>query len=70
MLTRDKTCEDDIPSLIESDGGTKIEKCCSFVIQKQISLYIIHFTHDLLRAIHTAREAWIAVLNMQEPLII
>lgn len=43
-----QTCEDDTLSLIESDGRTKIEKCCSFVIQKQILLYIIHFTHDLL----------------------
>lgn len=48
MLTRDKTCEDDIPSLIESDGGTEIKKYCSFVIQKQILLYIIHFMHILL----------------------
>lgn len=48
MLTRNKTCEDDTLSLIESDGRTKIEKCCSFVIQKQILLYIIHFTHNLL----------------------
>lgn len=48
MLTRNKTCEVDILWLIESDGGTEIEKCCSFVIQKQILLYIIHFTHDLL----------------------
>lgn len=48
MLTRNKTCEDDFLSLIESDGGTEIEKCCSFVIQKQILLYIIHFTHILL----------------------
>lgn len=47
MLTRNKTCEDDILSLIESDGGTEIEKCCSFVIQKQILLYIIHFMHIL-----------------------
>lgn len=48
MLTRNKTCEDDFLPLIESDGGTEIEKCCSFVIQKQILLYIIHFTHILL----------------------
>lgn len=48
MLTRNKTCEDDILSLIESDGRTEIEKCCSFVIQKQLLLYIIHFTHILL----------------------
>lgn len=45
---RNKTCADDILSLIGSDGGTEIEKCCSFVIQKQFLLYIIHFTHDLL----------------------
>lgn len=48
MLIRNKTCEDDILSLIGSDGWTKIEKCCSFVIQKQILLYIIHFTRNLL----------------------
>lgn len=48
MLTRNKTCEDDILSLIESDGRTEIEKDSSFVIQKQNLLYIIHFMHILL----------------------
>lgn len=48
MLTRNKTFEDDILSLIESDDRTEIEKDCSFVIQKQILLYIIHFMHILL----------------------
>lgn len=48
MLTRNKTCEGEILSLIESDGRTEIEKYCSFVIQKQILLYIIHFMHILL----------------------
>lgn len=46
--TRNKTCEDDILSLIDCEGRTEIEECCSFVIQKQLLLYIIHFTLILL----------------------
>jgi hypothetical protein len=33
--------------LIESDVGTEEEKHCSFVVQKQVLLYIIHFMHIL-----------------------
>lgn len=53
MLTINKTCEDDILSLIEYDIRTEIEKCCSFVIQKQLLLYIIHFTHILFNVVHS-----------------
>lgn len=55
MITADKKLvRGDTLPLIESDVGPEEEKHCSFVVQKKVVLYIIHFMHILFSLIRSA----------------